>query len=78
MLHEYNEYIPVLPLMKQLFINTCCTTCFDPNGSSSGAAYVCKCENARYSSVVECVRRAAPEYGLLGSKHVVLHMLINN
>jgi hypothetical protein len=24
--------------MQQLFINICNTTCFDPNGSSSGAA----------------------------------------
>jgi hypothetical protein len=40
--------------------------------------YLCKCEYVRCSSVVKCVRRAAPEDGPLGSKHVVPHMLINN
>jgi hypothetical protein len=30
------------------------------------------------SSVVECVRRAAPEDDPLGSKHVVPHLLINS
>jgi hypothetical protein len=33
---------------------------------------------AHCSSVVECVRCAAPEDGPLGSKHVVLYMSINN
>jgi Zn-dependent M28 family amino/carboxypeptidase len=32
----------------------------------------------RCSSVVECVRPAAPEDGQLGSKHVVPNMLIND
>jgi hypothetical protein len=41
-------------------------------------SYVCKCECACCSSVVECVRRAAPEDVPLGSKHVVLYMLINS
>jgi hypothetical protein len=39
---------------------------------------VCKCEYTHCSSVVECVRRAAPEDGPLGSKHVVPRMLINS
>jgi hypothetical protein len=33
-----NQYIPIQPSTQQLFINIWGTTCFDPNGSSSGAA----------------------------------------
>jgi hypothetical protein len=33
-----NQYIPILPSTQQLFINIWGTTCFDPNGPSSGAA----------------------------------------
>jgi hypothetical protein len=49
-----------------MFINIYSTTCFDPNGSSSGAAHLTH-------STTE-LQRAQP----LGSKHVVLYMLINN
>jgi hypothetical protein len=38
LLHIYNQHIQVLPSMQQLFINLSSTTCFDPIGSSSGAA----------------------------------------
>jgi hypothetical protein len=32
----------------------------------------------RYNSIIECVKLAAPEDDPLGSKHIVLYILINN
>jgi hypothetical protein len=37
-----------------------------------------QCEYEPCSSVVECVKRAAPEDDPLGSKHVTHHMLIKS
>jgi hypothetical protein len=37
-LREYSQHIQITPSVQQWFINICNTTCFDPNGSSSGAA----------------------------------------
>jgi hypothetical protein len=35
---EYNQHTQIPPSTQQLFINIRDITCFDPNGSSSGAA----------------------------------------
>jgi hypothetical protein len=49
---------------------------FDPNdGPSSGAA---RLTHSTTELQRACVRRAAPEDGPSGSKHVVPHMLINS
>jgi hypothetical protein len=64
----YYQYIQILLSTQHLFINVYSTTCFDPNGASSGSARLTH-------STTEL--RAAPEDDPLGSKHVVLYMLIN-
>jgi hypothetical protein len=51
LLREYNQYIPILPSTQQLFINIYSTTCFDPNGPSSGAARLTHSTSELYAHI---------------------------
>jgi hypothetical protein len=66
LLREYNQYIPITPSMQQLFINIWGTTCFDPNGPSSGAARL-----THSTTEMQCVHTHLHTYG---SKKVTFYV----